>query len=439
MLVIAITQRRVFKPEAKEMFSDIWQRMCRIGMPAGIEDSQKHKIIALNIANLIGILPLRLILGVNYALAGQWPSAILMAIAFTTVGSLVLLRMGGRLSFQLYRQSTILFTFICPVLLTFLLGGYEASSMVIIWSLLCPLLGLLLGEPSTALKWFYLFIVANGLALGAQGSLMGYPASPIEWRNTIAAFNVIGIGSLLFLGLRYFFNQRKIALDKLDRFAAMAAHELRNPVSTILIALNHLMRNSAELTASNQKALYAATQEAERCKHLLNDLLDMSRGKEAGIKLSLQPIDVLPVLMAAARKGTQCLDAIVDIDCKLTPQQRIALVDHDHLQQVIYNLVENSSKYANHQQPIEISIEADPSKRQLVIRVSDHGKALTRRELDQIFNPFFRAPNANGKVGSGLGLYFVRSIIETMNGKVTAEARTGGGLEVTVCVPTGKS
>jgi hypothetical protein len=249
----------------------------------------------------------------------------------------------------------------------------------------------------------------------------------------------MGIGSLLFLGLRYFFNQRKIALDKLDRFAAMAAHELRNPVSTIIIALNHLMRSSAELTTSNQKALYAATQEAERCKHLLNDLLDMSRGKEAGIKLSLQPIDVLPVLMAAARKGTQCLDAIVDIDCKLTPQQRIALVDHDHLQQVIYNLVENSSKYANHQQPIEISIEADPSKRQLVIRVSDHGKALTRRELDQIFNPFFRAPNANGKVGSGLGLYFVRSIIETMNGKVTAEARTGGGLEVTVCVPTGKS
>ena len=141
--------------------------------------------------------------------------------------------MGGYLSFSIYRQATILFTFICPVLLTFLLGGYGASSMVIIWSLLCPLLGLLLGEPSTALRWFYLFIVANGLALGVQGSLVGYPASPIEWRNNLAAFNVIGIGSLLFLGLRYFFNQRQVALEKLDRFAALAAHELRNPVSTI--------------------------------------------------------------------------------------------------------------------------------------------------------------------------------------------------------------
>ena len=56
----------------------------------------------------------------NYALAGQWPSAILMAVAFTTVITIVLLRMGGYLSFAIYRQSTILFTFICPVLLTFL-------------------------------------------------------------------------------------------------------------------------------------------------------------------------------------------------------------------------------------------------------------------------------------------------------------------------------
>ena len=184
-------------------------------MPAGIEESQRHKIIALNVANLIGILPLRLILGVNYALTGQWPSAILMAIAFTTVSAIVLLRMGGYLSFAIYRQTTILFTFICPVLLTFLLGGYEASSMVIIWSLLCPLLGLLLGEPNTALKWFYLFVVANGLALGADGNLFGYPDTPIESRNNIAAFNVIGLGSLLFLGLRYFSTNASLPLTNL--------------------------------------------------------------------------------------------------------------------------------------------------------------------------------------------------------------------------------
>jgi signal transduction histidine kinase len=59
--------------------------------------------------------------------------------------------------------------------------------------------------------------------------------------------------------------------------------------------------------------------------------------------------------------------------------------------------------------------------------------------MDQIFNPFFRAKNAHGKVGSGLGLYFVRSIIETMDGKVAADARDGGGLVVTISLPIAKS
>ena len=286
-LVVSLTQRAALLPEPKEFLPGLWQKMFRIGIRPDTDARQIHKIIALNIANLIGILPLRLILGINYALAGEWPSAILMAIAFTTVSTIVILRMGGHLSHGLYRQATIVFTFICPVLLTFLLGGYEASSNVIIWSLLCPMLGLLIGEPKTALRWFYLFILANGLVLVAQSTVMNDPESPITWRHSLDAFNIIGVGRLLFIGLRYFFKQRNIAIEKLDRFAALAAHELRNPVSTVLIALNHLRRSSGELSDSNQKALHAATRETERCKHLLHDLLDLSRGKESGIKLSL--------------------------------------------------------------------------------------------------------------------------------------------------------
>ena len=282
-LVVSLTQRAALLPEPKEFLPGLWQKMFRIGIRPDTDARQIHKIIALNIANLIGILPLRLILGINYALAGEWPSAILMAIAFTTVSTIVILRMGGHLSHGLYRQATIVFTFICPVLLTFLLGGYEASSNVIIWSLLCPMLGLLIGEPKTALRWFYLFILANGLVLVAQSTVMNDPESPITWRHSLDAFNIIGVGRLLFIGLRYFFKQRNIAIEKLDRFAALAAHELRNPVSTVLIALNHLRRSSGELSDSNQKALHAATRETERCKHLLHDLLDLSRGKESAM------------------------------------------------------------------------------------------------------------------------------------------------------------
>jgi signal transduction histidine kinase len=113
----------------------------------------------------------------------------------------------------------------------------------------------------------------------------------------------------------------------------------------------------------------------------------------------------------------------------------MAVVDKNHLEQVLFNLIENSSKYAYHQKPIELSIEQQLSQKKLEIRVSDYGKELSSRELERIFDPFFRAQNANEKMGSGLGLYFVRSIIETMNGKVSAQGRPGGGLIVTVSLP----
>ena len=110
-------------PEPFPDWPGLWQKLCRFGMPLHADEDLTQKIIALNLTNLFGILPLRLFLGVNYALMGEWPSAILMAVAFSTVGGLVLMRLGGKLSFGLYRMSSLVFTFICPVLLTILLGG----------------------------------------------------------------------------------------------------------------------------------------------------------------------------------------------------------------------------------------------------------------------------------------------------------------------------
>lgn len=404
-------------------------------MPLHADKELTQKVIVLNLTNLFGILPLRLFLGINYALMGEWPSAILMAVAFSTVSGLVLLRLAGKLSFAWYRVTSLIFTFICPVLLTFLLGGYEGSSVVIIWSLLCPLLGLLLDEPRTAMTWFAIFLGANLLSLLAQHTLLSAAPVPPAWGSSLEAVHVMGVGTILFLGLRYFFNQRQLAMEKLDRFAAVVAHELRNPMTTVAVGLRHVMRDSSELKPSHQQALQAAGSEAERCKRLLNDLLDLSRNKPERLQLSLQDTDLQTVLVAVARKAYQCLDATVNVACSLPPEQRLAPVDPVHLEQVMVNLVENSCKYAERHQPIDLSIAAGPQPDQLTIQVADRGKGLSQAELDKIFSPFFRASNATGKTGSGLGLYVVRSVIETMHGRVCASARPGGGIVVAVTLP----
>ena len=430
--MVATTQRLNCSPEPFIDWPGLWQKVCRFGIPLPADEELTQKIIVLNLTNLFGILPLRLFLGVNYALMGEWPSAILMAVAFLTVGGIVLLRLGGKLSFGLYRISSLVFTFICPVLLTFLLGGYEGSSLVIIWSLLCPLLGLLLDEPRTAVNWFAIFLGANLLSLWAQETLLTKAPVPPAWGSSLEAVHVMGVGTILFLGLRFFFNARQQAMDKLDRFAAVVAHELRNPMTTVAIGVRHVLRDSAELKASQKQALQAASSEAERCKRLLNDLLDLSRNKPERLQLSLQQTDLQAVLVAVARKAHQCLDATISVEYSLAPEQRLALVDPVHLEQVLFNLVENSSKYAERYEPIELSIGTGPLPDQLTIRVADRGQGLSNAELEKIFSPFFRASNATGKTGSGLGLYLVRSIVETMHGSVSAAARPGGGIVVAV-------
>lgn len=433
--MVATSQPLVHTPEPFIDWPGIWQKLCCFGMPLHADEALTQKVIVLNLTNLFGILPLRLFLGVNYALMGEWPSAILMAVAFTTVGGLVLLRLARKLSFAWYRITSLTFTFICPVLLTFLLGGYQGSSLVIIWSLLCPLLGLLLDEPRTAINWFAIFLGANLLSLWAQETLLSDAPVPPAWGSSLEAVHVMGVGTILFLGLRYFFNERQLAMDKLDRFAAVVAHELRNPMTTVAVGMRHVLRDSTALKPSQQQALQAASNEAERCKRLLNDLLDLSRNKPERLQLALQQTDLQSVLIAVARKAYQCLDATATVSCDLGAEQRRALVDPVHLEQVLFNLVENSSKYAERYQPIDLSISAGPQPDQLTISVADRGKGLNNAELAQIFSPFFRASNSKGKNGSGLGLYVVRSIVETMHGSVSAAARPGGGIVVAVTLP----
>jgi len=205
------------------------------------------------------------------------------------------------------------------------------------------------------------------------------------------------------------------------------------------IGMRHVLRDSSALKPTQQQALQAASSEADRCQRLLNDLLDLSRNKPERLQLSLQLTDLTTVQVAVARKAHQCLDATVSVACSLAPEQRLALVDPVHLEQVLFNLVENSSKYADRYQPIDLSICNGPQPGQLTIELADRGQGLSASEMEKIFFPFFRASNAKGKTGSGLGLYMVRSIVETMYGSVSAAARPGGGIVVSVTLPAAEA
>jgi two-component system sensor histidine kinase KdpD len=102
-----------------------------------------------------------------------------------------------------------------------------------------------------------------------------------------------------------------------------------------------------------------------------------------------------------------------------------------YLVHVVYNLISNADKYAPEGQPIEI--EAVSEDAEVVLRVMDRGPGVAPDQLDQIFDSFYRTKDATERAsGKGLGLTVCKRLVEALSGRIWAQNRLGGGLEVTV-------
>jgi signal transduction histidine kinase len=110
--------------------------------------------------------------------------------------------------------------------------------------------------------------------------------------------------------------------------------------------------------------------------------------------------------------------------------------DETSLRQVLYNLLSNAAKYSSASSQIEVVISKQGDNVQFSVR--DRGPGVKPEELALIFESFYRSPGTAGLVaGKGIGLAVCRRLVESLGGRIWAQAREGGGLEVTFSVPCG--
>jgi signal transduction histidine kinase len=102
---------------------------------------------------------------------------------------------------------------------------------------------------------------------------------------------------------------------------------------------------------------------------------------------------------------------------------------------VLQNLLQNAVKYSPEGGPVEVAVEAWDG--QVCLRVSDRGLGIPEEALPQLFERFYRAPNADSQQisGMGIGLFVVKEIVRLHGGRVWAEPQEGGGSRFTVCLP----
>lgn len=218
-------------------------------------------------------------------------------------------------------------------------------------------------------------------------------------------------------------------------FISLASHQLRTPLTAIKWAIEAADDETAGLLSPSQRrTLDLAHQSTIRMIHLVNDLLNVSRIERGAIPLNPENVDV----------GTICEEAVAEIAPHVAEKGLIldnkavglgtAVLDQKLIFQVIVNLLSNAVKYTAKGGRIEIGGKRGAEEVELYVR--DTGVGIPSDAQAHMFEKFYRAYNvATSTEGTGLGLFLVKSVIETSGGRVWFESQLGRGTTFRFTLP----
>jgi signal transduction histidine kinase len=218
-----------------------------------------------------------------------------------------------------------------------------------------------------------------------------------------------------------------------DDFLSSAAHDLKTPLTTLIMKAQQLDRRAERnpLAPVDRKGLKLMVQEAERLKRLVLELLDAARGEQGYL---LGPRRAVDLVALAEQVGGHYQSAHHQYSVQANGPI-IGLYDDLRIQQLFENLVENAIKYSPAGGPVTVEMMALDG--QAKIKVCDEGIGIPATELEHIFDRFYRAGNADDRryAGMGLGLFICRSIVEQHNGQISVTSQLGKGTIVHVSLP----
>jgi signal transduction histidine kinase len=216
-------------------------------------------------------------------------------------------------------------------------------------------------------------------------------------------------------------------------FVSMASHEFRTPLGIIDGHAQRLISMRDRLTAQELAERARKVRNAvDRMTQLIDNLIGSARLIDGRIDLYYRPTQL--DLTALVRE-------VCHLQRELTPnaqileeaQPRSMYGDASLLRQVLSNLLSNAVKYSPAGGLIRVSVNQDGA--QLAVVIEDHGIGIPEKDQQHVFERYYRGSNTSGIVGSGVGLYLVRTIVELHGGSVSLGSREGEGSRLTVRLP----
>ncbi len=220
-----------------------------------------------------------------------------------------------------------------------------------------------------------------------------------------------------------------------DEFLSIASHELRTPVTALLLQLQ-LLQRAAQRSIEGLPRMFEGKvdvleRQTRRISLLVNELLDVSRMRLGKLELRYEPLDFAEVAReVAAHMRSELARTGSRLRLDLSPAT--GRFDRIRVEQVITNLLMNAAKFGGGR-PIVLAVEADGARAR--IRVADRGIGIAAEHQLRVFERFERAVPAQHFGGLGLGLYIVRQIVEAHGGEIGVESTPGAGATFTVDLP----
>ena len=231
----------------------------------------------------------------------------------------------------------------------------------------------------------------------------------------ISTLLVLAVISCLFYLLKIIKQQKQLAEVKNDLISNIT-HEFKTPIATIGVALESISNfNVIDDKAKTKKYINMSTEQLSKLNIMVEKLLETATLDSDNLELNKEPTDLAAVLNSLINRYKIQYPS-KEFKSNTNTENAVANVDGFHFENVLNNLLDNAVKYGG--TIISVALKSDTKITQITI--SDNGNTLKKANKDRVFEKFYRVPkgNTHDVKGFGIGLYYVKSIVEKHNGSI---------------------
>ncbi len=261
------------------------------------------------------------------------------------------------------------------------------------------------------------------------------------WRS--ALFNIIAAGMLILIIIACFvytvqviFRQKKVSEMKTD-FINNMTHEFKTPIATISLASDSINNPSIiESPDKIRKFIGIIRQENDRMLRQVEKVLEIARIDKNNVRMSKKEVNLSLILSEAVQSFRLKIE---NMSGSIKENQRAGrstiYADPTHIGNLFYNLLDNGVKYVN--EAPHLLVETYNKNDRIYVSITDNGIGISKDQQKHIFDKFYRVPtgNVHNVKGFGLGLSYVKKIVELHEGKVYVQSTLGKGSTFTVELP----